>query len=99
MLSGGNENGGKVDRFEKKIGEVMAGGKGKRGVRKNPQVPGLHHWADVRCGSCVRNSEGGILPGRRFRRPWRQGCVETDELCLELTLRTPKINSVQPWSV
>lgn len=46
-------------------------------------------------GASAWNMEQVILIWRIFMSQWRPGCVETDELHLELTLQTPKINCVQ----
>lgn len=40
MLGDGSENGAKVDRFEGRFGDVIAGSKGKRGARENDRVSG-----------------------------------------------------------
>lgn len=44
MLDDGSENGAKVGRLEKKIGDVIERSQGKRGARNDTQVSGLCHW-------------------------------------------------------
>lgn len=87
MLGDGSENGAKVDRFEGRFGDVIAGSKGKRGARENDRVSGSCCGAGT--GTSAWNSVQAKSTWRRFMRWWRRGCVDTPELHLGADLVNP----------
>lgn len=45
---------------EKTFGDVILGDKGKRGVRMNSQIPGLHRWMDGCWYQCLEHGTSDI---------------------------------------
>ena len=54
-----SENGAKVDRLERKTGDVIGRSQGKRGVRSDAPVAGLYCWANT--GASAWNVEPVML--------------------------------------